>query len=85
MGFLLLGAPGETRETVMQSLTFARSLGLDGLKVTVGIRIYPGTPLARRAVEEGVIAPEDDLLFPRFYLAPGLEPWIHEVTAGAGF
>lgn len=32
----------------------------------------------RLARAEGRIAPEDDLLEPRFYLAPGLEPWIHE-------
>jgi radical SAM superfamily enzyme YgiQ (UPF0313 family) len=78
MGFLLLGGPGETRESVEQSLAFARSLDLEDLKITVGIRIYPGTPLARRAVGEGIIASEADLLSPRFYLAPGLEPWIHE-------
>jgi radical SAM superfamily enzyme YgiQ (UPF0313 family) len=81
MGFLLLGGPGETRETVEQSLAFADSLHLDFLKITVGIRIYPGTPLARRAVEEGMISADDDLLFPRFYLAPGLEPWIQERVA----
>jgi radical SAM superfamily enzyme YgiQ (UPF0313 family) len=80
-GFLLLGGPGETRETVEESVAFAESLRLDGLRVTVGIRIYPGTPLARRAIAEGVIAAEDDLLVPRFYLAPGLEPWIHERVA----
>ena len=78
MGFLLLGGPGETPETVEESLAFARSLDLDALCLTVGIRIYPNTPLARRAIEEGVIGSTDDLLAPRFYLAPGLEPWIHE-------
>ncbi|MBZ5640963.1 MAG: cobalamin-dependent protein [Acidobacteriia bacterium] len=82
-GFLLLGGPGETRESVEESLTFARSLHLDDLRITVGIRIYPGTPLARRAAAEGVIGSEDDLLRPRFYLAPGLEPWIH-ARLGAG-
>ncbi len=80
-GFLLLGGPGETRETVEESLTFAESLHLDFLKITVGIRIYPGTPLARRAVEEGMISADDGLLFPRFHLAPGLEPWIQERVA----
>jgi radical SAM superfamily enzyme YgiQ (UPF0313 family) len=81
MGFLLLGGPGETRETVEESLAFAESLHLDSLKTTVGIRLYPGTPLARRAVEEGMVSAEDDLLLPRFYLAPGLEPWIQERVA----
>jgi hypothetical protein len=69
---------------VEQSLAFAKGLDLDGLKVTIGIRIYPGTPLARQAVLDGMIAPDDDLLRPRFYLAPGLEPWIHEATVGMG-
>jgi len=82
IGFLLLGGPGETRETVEESLAFAASLHFDFLKITVGVRIYRGTPLARRAVEEGMISGEDDLLRPRFYLARGLEPWIHERVAG---
>jgi radical SAM superfamily enzyme YgiQ (UPF0313 family) len=83
VGFLLFGGPGETRDSVEESLTFAQSLDLDQLRVTVGIRIYPATPLAQRAVAEGRIAPDDDLLRPRFYLAPGLEPWIYErVTPG---
>ncbi len=74
VGFLLLGGPGETPETVGESLAFAVSLRLESCKTTVGIRIYPGTALARRAVLEGVISPDDDLLFPRFYLAPGSVP-----------
>jgi radical SAM superfamily enzyme YgiQ (UPF0313 family) len=73
MGFLLLGGPGETQASVDESLAFADSLHLDGLKVTVGIRIYPDTALAETALREGLIAPDDDLLFPRFYRTPGLE------------
>jgi radical SAM superfamily enzyme YgiQ (UPF0313 family) len=81
IGFLLLGGPGETRGTVDESLALAASLRFDFLKITVGIRIYPGTPLAHRAVEDGMISGDDDLLQPRFYLARGLEPWIHERVA----
>jgi len=81
MGFLLLGGPGETRQSVEESLAFADSLGLDFLKITVGIRIYPHTLLAGQARREGVIAAEDDLLFPRFYMATGLEEWIRERVA----
>jgi radical SAM superfamily enzyme YgiQ (UPF0313 family) len=75
-GFLLLGAPGETRDSVEESLAFADGLHLDALKVTVGLRIYPQTPLARVAVAEGLISPADDLLFPRFYLTPTLSDWL---------
>ena len=75
-GFLMLGAPGEARETVEESLAFAESLHLDALKISVGIRIYPNTALAARAVAEGIIDPADDLLFPRFYLSPTLHDWL---------
>ena len=78
MGFLLLGGPGETRETVEESIAFAESLKIDMVKATIGIRIYPGTELARTAAAEGVIAPDDNLLHPRFYLAKGLEEWLRE-------
>jgi hypothetical protein len=81
MGFLLLGGPGETRQSVQESLDFADSLKLDLVKVTVGIRIYPYTDLARRAVAEGIVTPDDDLLIPRFYVAPGLEDWLREIRA----
>ncbi|MBI5536844.1 MAG: radical SAM protein [Deltaproteobacteria bacterium] len=80
-GFLLLGGPGESRASVEQSLDFAQSLSLDFLKITVGIRIYPGTRLAERAVKDGMLDPGDDLLMPRFYLAPDLEPWIQQRVA----
>jgi radical SAM superfamily enzyme YgiQ (UPF0313 family) len=82
MGFLLLGGPGETRDSVEESLAFAASLELDGLRVTTGIRIYPGTPLARRAVADGIIASEAELLRPRFYLVPELEGWIQGRIGG---
>jgi radical SAM superfamily enzyme YgiQ (UPF0313 family) len=78
MGFLLLGSPGETRESVERSLLFADSLKLDSMKVTAGVRIYPRTSLAKKAIEEGIITPHDELLFPRFYLAKGLEEWLPE-------
>ena len=80
-GFLLIGGPGETRQTVEESLEFADSLELEALKLTVGIRIYPGTALASTAKAEGIIAFEDDLLFPKFYLAGGLEGWIDDMVS----
>jgi radical SAM superfamily enzyme YgiQ (UPF0313 family) len=81
MGFLLLGGPGETRQSVLESLEFADSLNLDLVKITVGIRIYPYTDLARRAAAEGIVSPEDNLLIPRFYVTPGLEDWLRELRA----
>jgi radical SAM superfamily enzyme YgiQ (UPF0313 family) len=81
MGFLLLGGPGENRKTVEESLAFADSLDLETMKITMGIRIYPHTDLARTAIKEGVIAPDDDLLFPKFYMAPGLDEWLRSTVS----
>ena len=81
MGFLLLGGPGETKDSVEESLSFADSLNLEALKITVGLRIYPQTPLARTAVSEGVIRADEDLLLPRFYLTPELRDWLPERVA----
>jgi radical SAM superfamily enzyme YgiQ (UPF0313 family) len=84
-GFLLLGGPGETKDSVEESLSFADSLNLDYLKITAGLRIYPETPLARAAVTEGVIQAQDDLLWPRFYMPPPLRDWLPQrVAAYAG-
>lgn len=80
MGFLLLGGPGETGETVLQSLAFTDSLKLDAVKLTLGVRIYPHTRLARIAVREGMLEPDADLLLPYFYLSPGLETWLRETV-----
>jgi radical SAM superfamily enzyme YgiQ (UPF0313 family) len=78
MGFLMLGAPGETRKTVAQSFDFAESLDLDALKITLGIRIYPHTDLAKTAIEEGQITADDNLLSPRFYIDPELKEWLEK-------
>ena len=81
MGFLMLGGPGETRDSVEETLAFVSALTLDALKITVGIRIYPHTKLAKAAVQDGLIAEEDNLLFPKFYMVRGLEGWLRETVA----
>lgn len=80
MGFLMLGGPGETKESALESLQFADSLNLDSMNLTVGIRIYPYTSLAKTAVDDGLVQDSDDLLTPRFYIVPGLEKWLLETV-----
>ena len=76
MGFLLFGSPGETKQTVKESLEFVDSLNLNLVKVTIGLRIYPYTTLSDHAREIGAISYDDNLLRPKFYIENDLENWI---------
>ena len=70
----LVGGPGETFETLEETLRFAewRLNRGDAVYLTVGLRIYPGTTLQRIAISEGVVSNDDSLLDPMFYFSPGL-------------
>jgi anaerobic magnesium-protoporphyrin IX monomethyl ester cyclase len=70
----LVGGPGETRQTVEETLSFAawRLRRGDAVYLTVGLRIYPGTTLHRIAIAEGVVPPDSALLDPAFYFSSAL-------------
>jgi radical SAM superfamily enzyme YgiQ (UPF0313 family) len=68
--YLIFGGPGETTDTVAETCSLIDDLKPQAVLAFVGIRIYPNTPLHGIAVSEGVIAGEDDLLLPRFYISP---------------
>ncbi|MFT3830654.1 MAG: lipid biosynthesis B12-binding/radical SAM protein [Opitutaceae bacterium] len=69
--FIIFGGPGETRTTVEETLARARTLPGAFYFGTLGMRIYPDTPLWRQlAPESRGEAPSDYLVEPRFYIAP---------------
>ncbi|HEX6628078.1 MAG TPA: radical SAM protein [Gemmatimonadaceae bacterium] len=70
----LVGGPGETPETLEETLEFAdwRLRRGDAVYLTVGLRIYPGTTLHRIAIKEGVVAAGSTLLDPCFYFSSQL-------------
>lgn len=72
----LLGAPGEDKRSVEETLGFLDDRRPTDASLNVGIRILPNTSLRDMAVAEGVIAADDTLMEPRFYLSPGVEGWI---------
>jgi len=51
-GFFIVGHPGETRQTLQQSLDFALELPLDDISVTM-LTPFPGTEIYERAAEFG--------------------------------
>ncbi len=71
----MMGGPGETQETVQETLRFAGRFirPTDVAFFNIGIRIYPGTELEQKARKEGVlILPPEEMLEPVFYFSPML-------------
>jgi radical SAM superfamily enzyme YgiQ (UPF0313 family) len=56
-GFFILGHPGETRETLEMTTSFALELPLDDISVSL-MTPFPGTELHRRAAEFGEFDPD---------------------------
>jgi anaerobic magnesium-protoporphyrin IX monomethyl ester cyclase len=65
-----LGGPGETRETVQETLRRSPQLRAAFVDFNIGLRIQPRTPLRERAVTEGLISSDDDCYEARFYISP---------------
>jgi radical SAM superfamily enzyme YgiQ (UPF0313 family) len=78
--FFLMGGPGETNDTLQESLDFVtnhlnRSTG-SGCNIVVcfvGVRIYPGTELWNIALEQGFITEHSDPLHQLWYISPELD------------
>ena len=78
--FFLLGGPGETETTVEETVSFVEQHLNWNRCLTIfmtGIRILPGTDLAKHAVKEGLLSPDSDLVESTFYFSPQLsEQWV---------
>jgi tryptophan 2-C-methyltransferase len=91
---LLVGAPGETPQSVRESLDLVRRAAPDCIGVSLGVRLYEGTALAdqvRRTEDDaaglrGARIDNDRLLRPVFYVSPELgsepEALLRELAGG---
>jgi radical SAM superfamily enzyme YgiQ (UPF0313 family) len=70
--FLILGGYGETEESINEGFENSKRIENTVFFPFIGMRIYPGTPLQKLALEEGYSHPDDDLLQPVYYLADGI-------------
>ncbi|MBN2136920.1 MAG: radical SAM protein [Sedimentisphaerales bacterium] len=79
---LLLGGPGETAQTVRQTIDFIKRINPDCAGATLGVRLYPGTGISE-TVSRQIAAGDDsgihrrydgpvDLFKPTFYISPSL-------------
>jgi radical SAM superfamily enzyme YgiQ (UPF0313 family) len=71
--YMLFGGPGETEETMTQTLQNMEQLDRTVFFIYCGMRMFPGTPLFSLAVEQDVVRWDEDLLFPVFYTSPALK------------
>jgi len=79
---LLLGGPGETPQTVAETIEFVRRIGPDCAGAALGVRLYPGTAIVEMLAAEGPLEGNPaihrryegpiDLLKPNFYVSPAL-------------
>ncbi|MDA8281655.1 MAG: hopanoid biosynthesis associated radical SAM protein HpnJ [Actinomycetota bacterium] len=58
-GTFIVGLPGETRETIEETIRYAREINPHTIQVSIAAP-YPGTALYRQAKEQGWLPPDDD-------------------------
>lgn len=82
--FFMFGGPGETPETVEEGIRNILGLQKCVAFIFMGIRILPNTPLARLAMQEKLIAPDEGMLKPIYYLSPAVDKqWLEETLTRA--
>ena len=70
---LLWGGPGETMETVRETVKAIEEMSPSAVICMIGIRVFPRTRLSFIAMKEGIVHPEADFLRPVFYISPAVE------------
>jgi radical SAM superfamily enzyme YgiQ (UPF0313 family) len=77
---LSLGAPGETEETLEETFRLMEEISPTAMIAMIGLRIFPGTGLARQAEAEGLLPTVTDFLDPVFYIAPQVRDCVVEIA-----
>ncbi|MFV9644543.1 MAG: B12-binding domain-containing radical SAM protein [Desulfobacterales bacterium] len=67
--YLLVGAPGETKQTLNETFETINSAASkwDLINVGVGIRVYNGSPIAKHMLRENPLCTKDNFLHPVYY------------------
>jgi len=79
---LLLGGPGESRESIATTIEAMKRISPDRVGVSLGVRVYAGTAFSEQVRREGPMSTNpnlrghsednDDLAKPAFYLSSGV-------------
>jgi len=73
---LILGGPGESKESLQETFTLMDEVSPTAVIAMVGIRLFPGTKLADFASPEDLLIEDDSMLKPTFYLAESVRPFV---------
>jgi radical SAM superfamily enzyme YgiQ (UPF0313 family) len=81
---LLLGAPGETRQSINSTIEVMKRAGPDRVGVSMGVRIYPGTELdawvKNGKLSQGLYGGSNQSE-PLFFLEPKVAPFITDLIS----
>jgi len=71
--YLILCAYGETEETLNETFTHSKELGLTIFFPYIGMRVYPNTELCQIAINEGLIHSPNELINPVRYISKEID------------
>lgn len=78
---LLLGSPGETRDSIIRTIGLMNGIGPERVGVSVGVRVYPGTELAelvkKEELRKGLTGGKGSE--PLFFLEPQISSFVLEL------
>lgn len=93
---LLLGSPGETKESIATTIRLMQQIKPDRVGISLGVRLYPATHLGRTILEAskgdllgnpslfGDLEGNESLLRPVYYcdarLGEDVEDWLHDMV-----
>ena len=86
---LLLGSPGETKESIVRSVELMRRAEPERVGISLGVRVFPGTELARQVTSENYnngLSGGGDPSEPLFFLEPKIAStafeWLDKLVGG---
>ena len=79
---LLLGSPGETRQSIEATISLMTEAAPDRVGVAVGVRVYAGTALSRVVGQQGLtegLVGRGEASEPIFFLEPAVAPFAFDL------
>jgi radical SAM superfamily enzyme YgiQ (UPF0313 family) len=76
---LLLGGPGENKDTIRNSIESIKKLDLTCVGISYGIRVYPGTGISK-IISKKIDKRSDEFLNPTFFISDDIKEELIEYT-----